>query len=40
MVEILAMIERDMAGMPKIHETTPVQARQMFEDAAAIMADC
>ncbi|HEY8014616.1 MAG TPA: alpha/beta hydrolase [Dongiaceae bacterium] len=34
MVEILAMIERDMAGMPKIHETTPVQARQMFEDAA------
>ena len=34
MVEILAMIERDMAGMAKIHETTPVQARQMFEDAA------
>ena len=34
MVEVLAMIEREMAGMPKIHEMTPVQARQMFEDAA------
>jgi len=34
MVEILATIERDMAGMAKIHEMTPVQARQMFEDLA------
>jgi len=34
MIEILATIERDMGGAPKLHEMTPAAARQLFEDYA------
>jgi acetyl esterase len=34
MIEILATIEREMGGAPKIHEMTPDAARQLFEDYA------
>jgi acetyl esterase len=34
MIEILATIEHEMGGAPKLHEMTPDAARQLFEDYA------
>ncbi len=39
MVEILAMIEREMAGKPKIHEMTPQDARKLVDDSAPFWND-
>ena len=32
MARILAMIARDMAGKPRIHEMTPAAARKLVDD--------
>lgn len=34
MIEVLARIADDMAGVPKVHEMTPVEARRIFEDGS------